>query len=170
MATGTGSRDQAPGQTRPVFAAMLPPSELVAVVDEVLRGDREAFRTILRAYGLSLRGYIATQVHHMDDADDLAQEVFFVAYRNLVDFRRGEDFGAWLRGIARNKVYNHLRSTNRRHRAMQRFREEVARAVEADLEGAVAGDHSGVVEMLLRCIAALPERMRRVVRAGLDGD
>src|SRR5215213_8470422 len=112
---------------------MLHPSELVAAIDEVLRGDREAFRKILRAYGLSLRSYIATQVHHMDDADDLAQEVFFVAYRNLRDFRRGDDFGAWLGGIARNKVYNHFRSTSRRHKALDRFREQVARVVEARL-------------------------------------
>src|SRR4051794_41896095 len=93
---------------------MLYPSELSAVIDDVLRGDRDAFRKILRGYGLSLRSYIATQVHHMEDIDDLAQEVFFVAYRSLGEFRRGEDFGAWLRGIARNKVYDHFRSTSRR--------------------------------------------------------
>lgn len=150
--------------------AMLHPAELSAVIDDVLRGDRDAFRKILRGYGLSLRSYIATQVHHMEDIDDLAQEVFFVAYRNLAEFRRGEDFGAWLRGIARNKVHDHFRSSSRRLKALGRFREEVARVVEDKLARAVAIEHSRPLDVLLHCIGLLPDRMRRVVRAGLDGD
>jgi RNA polymerase sigma-70 factor (ECF subfamily) len=148
---------------------MLPPHELDQVIDDVLLGEEDAFRKILRAYGLSLRSYIAAWVHHIDDIDDIAQDVFFVAYRSLGDFRRGDDFGAWLRGIARNKVYHHVRNSSRRNKALERFREEVARVVEAKLERAVSGDHSGAIEVLLRCIGRLPERMRRVVRAGLDG-
>jgi RNA polymerase sigma-70 factor (ECF subfamily) len=149
---------------------MLHSSELNAAIDDVLGGDRDAFRKILRAYGLWLRSYIATQVHHMEDIDDLAQEVFFVAYRNLGEFRRGEDFGAWLRGIARNKVYDHFRSTSRRMKALGRFREEVARVVEEKLARAMAAELSRPLDVLLHCIGMLPERMRRVVRAGLDGD
>jgi RNA polymerase sigma-70 factor (ECF subfamily) len=149
---------------------MLRPPELNTAIDDVLRGDRDAFRKILRAYGLSLRSYIATQVHHMDDIDDLAQEVFLVAFRQLPEFRRGDDFGAWLRGIARHKVYDHFRSASRRHKALERFREEVVRVVEGRLERAAAADNSGSIEGLLRCIGLLPERMRQVVRAGLDGD
>lgn len=148
---------------------MLPPAELDAVIDEILRGEEDAFRKILRAYGLPLRSYIGAWVHHVDDIDDIAQDVFFVAYRSLADFRRGDDFGAWLRGIARNKVYHHFRNSSRRNRALERFREEVARVVESKLERAVSADHSGAIEMLLKCIARLPERLRRVVRAGLDG-
>jgi RNA polymerase sigma-70 factor (ECF subfamily) len=149
---------------------MVDPSEIPGILDEVARGNRDAFRRIVRAYSLPLRSYLASQTHHLDDVDDLAQEVFLAAFRNLHTFRRGDDFGAWLRGIARNKLYNHLRSAARRNRAMADFREEVARAVEADLERAVTADRSEAIEVLLRCIAQLPEKMRRVVRAGLDGD
>jgi len=149
---------------------MLEPAELDAVIGMVLRGERDAFRRILRAYGLSLRSYIATQVQHIDDIDDLAQDVFLVAFRSLRDFRRGDDFGAWLRGIARNKVHNHFRSLSRRHQALERFREELGRVVEARLEWAAASDQSRPIEVLLHCIGLLPERLRRVVRAGLEGD
>lgn len=143
--------------------------ELNEVIEEVLRGDRDAFRKILHAFGLPLRSYIAAQVHALDDIDDLAQEVFLTAYRQLADFRRGDDFGAWLRGIARHKVGHHFRSASRRNRALARFREEVARVVEDRLERAVAGDTAGSIEVLLLCIGRLPARMRQVVRGGLDG-
>jgi RNA polymerase sigma-70 factor, ECF subfamily len=148
---------------------MLRRSELDAAIDDVLRGERDAFRKILRAYGLSLRTFIATQVHSVDDIDDLAQEVLLVAYRSLGEFRRGDDFGAWLRGIARHKIYDHFRRTSRRHKALERFRDEVARLIENRLERTVSRDSSGAIEVLLGCIGQLPERMRRVVRAGLDG-
>jgi RNA polymerase sigma-70 factor (ECF subfamily) len=75
-----------------------------------------------------------------------------------------------LRGIARNKLYDHLRRSARRNKALGALREEVSRVVEADLERAAAADRSETIEVLLRCIAQLPGRLRRVVRAGLDGD
>lgn len=102
--------------------------------------------------------------------DDLAQEVFLAALESLPTFRRGDDFGAWLRGIARNKLLVYFRSQSRRSRALQRFRDEVLALIGDDLEGAAAHDRAETIERLLRCVARLPERLRRVVRAGLDGD
>ena len=148
---------------------MVDRDEIEAALDQVGRGNRDAFRLIVRAFGLPLRGYIASQVHHPGDVDDMAQEVFLAAYRQLGTFRRGDDFGAWLRGIARHKLLDHFRSTSRRDRAIGRFRAEVARVVQDDLERAAESDTAESIEALLRCIARLPEKLRRVVRAGLDG-
>ena len=141
-----------------------------AIVDEVARGRTERFGELVREYALPLRSYLASQVHHLDDVDDLAQEVFLAALAGLPSFRKGDDFGAWLRGIARNKLLLYFRSQSRRSQALQRFRDEVTELIREDLECAVASDRAELIEQLLRCIAALPERLRRVVRAGLDGD
>jgi RNA polymerase sigma-70 factor (ECF subfamily) len=143
--------------------------DIEAVLDEVARGRTEAFGQIVRAYALPLRGFLAAQVHHLDDVDDLAQEVFLAALEGLAGFRRSDDFGAWLRGIARNKLLNYFRTVSRRNAALARFRTEVAQVVAADLERAAAGDRTEAIERLLRCIAQLPERLRRVVRSGLAG-
>src|SRR5262249_23324213 len=89
---------------------------------------------------------------------------------SLSSYRRGDDFGAWLRGIARNKLLVYFRTQARRHRALQRFREEVLALIADDLERAAASDHAETIEQLLQCITRLPERLRRVVRAGLDGE
>jgi RNA polymerase sigma-70 factor (ECF subfamily) len=143
--------------------------DIEEALDEIERGRTEAFGRVVRAFALPLRSYLASQVHHLDDVDDLAQDVFLTAFRSLSGYRRGEDFGAWLRGIARNKLLNYFRSSSRRHHALQRFREEVLRTVEDDLERLAASDRTAAIERLLRCIARLPERLRRVVRAGLEG-
>jgi RNA polymerase sigma-70 factor (ECF subfamily) len=144
-------------------------SNIDRALDEIKQGRTEAFGQVVRFYALPLRGFLASQVHHLDDVDDLAQEVFLTAFRGLSGYRRGEDFGAWLRGIARNKLLNYFRSTSRRSQALRRWREEVARVVETDLEREADADRAEVIERLLRCIARLPERLRQVVRAGLDG-
>ena len=109
---------------------------LHAAIDEVLAGHRDAFRHIVREYGLGVRGFIASQLYHLDDVDDLAQDVFLAAFENLGAYRQGDDFGAWLRGIARNKVKMYFRSRMRRENAMERFRSEVTEVVEPDLETA----------------------------------
>ena len=146
------------------------PADVDAVLDQVTRGWTEAFGQLVRLYALPLRSYLASQVYHLDDVDDLAQEVFLAALASMTTFRRGHDFGAWLRGIARNKLLVYFRTESRRNRALQRFREEVTARIEDDLEHAAAADQTETLERLLRCIAQLPEKLRRVVRAGLEGD
>jgi RNA polymerase sigma-70 factor (ECF subfamily) len=145
-------------------------TDVNAVLDEVARGRTEAFGRIVRDYALPLRSYLASQVHHLEDVDDLAQEVFLAALESLDTFRRGDDFGAWLRGIARNKLLVFFRTQSRRSRALQQFRDKVTALVGDELERAAATDRAETIERLLRCIARLPERLRRIVRAGLDGD
>ena len=145
-------------------------AEVETIIGDVLQGNRDAFRRLVELFALPLRSYLTSQIYRLDDVDDLAQEVFIAAYERLHTFRIGDDFAAWLRGIAHNEVLMYFRSTARRESALERFRDEVARVVHADLERAVTGDRSELIERLLQCVARLPERLRRVVRAELDGD
>ncbi|WP_439625985.1 sigma-70 family RNA polymerase sigma factor [Gemmata sp.] len=149
---------------------MLDPVVLATVLDEVAGGNRDAFWHVVRAYSLPVRSYLASQTHNMHDVDDLAQEVFLGAFRGLPTFRRGDDFGAWLRGIARNTLSVHWRRTARRNRALSAFQEEVARVVGEDLDRSAAADRADAIESLLRCINRLPDKLKQVVRAGLGGD
>ncbi len=143
--------------------------DIDSILDAVARGDSGAFMQIVQAHGLMLRSYIGAQVFNASDVDDLAQESFIAAYHSLHHYRRGEDFGAWLRGIARNKVLMFFRSSQRRANAVEKFRAEVVEITGAEID-MQSGDESKVpVAALLHCIARLPEKLRRVVHAGLDG-
>src|SRR3989442_15430624 len=85
------------------LSSMFNADEIAEIVNDARRGNRDAFWAIVRVYGLPLRSYLASHLHTVDDIDDLSQEVFLAAYCNLNSFREGDDFGAWLRGIARHK-------------------------------------------------------------------
>ena len=147
----------------------LPEAELSTLLDRIERGERDLYLHVVRRYELMLRGYLAGQLYDITEADDLAQEVFLTAWRELSHFRRDGDFGAWLRGIARNRLLTHFRSQQRRASAVERFQAEVARIAELELEAAAHHDEDGRVERLLHCISRLPEKLRRVIHAGLEG-
>jgi RNA polymerase sigma-70 factor (ECF subfamily) len=138
-------------------------------ISRVLAGDRDAFRMIVRENSLMLRSYLGSQLHHASDVDDLAQEVFIAAFRRLNQFDRRGDFRAWLRGIARKQLLHHFRTIGRRNAAVAKFRMEVFGTIEQELESAIAATDNQLIEALLRCISQLPQRMRHVVRSGLDG-
>ena len=144
-------------------------TDLNTLLDRIGRGETDLYLQVVRRFELMLRGYLAGQLYNLAEADDLAQEVFIAAWRDLAGFRRGEDFGAWLRGIARHRLLTHFRSQQRRANAVERFQAEVARIEEQELDAAARNDESGRFDRLLHCISRLPEKLRRVVHAGLDG-
>ena len=73
--------------------------------------DRHAFGELVRQHQSAVRGFLRrlTGGRHAL-ADDLAQETFLAAYRDLARFRGGSTFSTWLLGIA----YNQFRSSRRR--------------------------------------------------------
>lgn len=143
--------------------------DIDALIDRIAGGETDLYLLVVRRYELPLRSYLAGQLYDAAEADDLAQEVFLTAWRDLSSFRRGEDFGAWLRGIARHRLLTHFRTKQRHAGAIERFREEVVRIAQRELESAAGDDTPARIERLLHCISQLPEKLRRVVRAGLDG-
>ena len=145
------------------------PMNLDQILDAVIGGKPDAFLIIVREQGPSLRIYLGTQLFRQDEVEDLAQEVFITAYKKLHTFRRGEDFGAWLRGIARNKLLKYYERNQRRDDAMAQFRQAAADLLQTDLERAAARTEEAHLQALLGCIQKLPERMRVVVRGWMDG-
>jgi len=76
-------------------------AELIARV--VVRDDRHAFSELVRRYQSAVRTTLRrlTSGNHAL-ADDLAQETFMLAYRNLRSFRQEAKFSTWLYRIATN--------------------------------------------------------------------
>jgi RNA polymerase sigma-70 factor (ECF subfamily) len=124
----------------------------------------------VRDFGPGLRAFLTSQLFQLDAADDLAQETFIAAYRSLHTFRLGEDFGAWLRGIARNKLRRHFETARRQVSALDQFRSECRSLMETEFETHASQTDADHLQAMLRCISKLPERMRKVVRANLEGN
>lgn len=92
-------------------------TELAAgVVDRARRGDEEAFQLIFTRYGRPILRFIQNLVQNRALAEELAQETFVRAYRNLGGLRDASHLSTWLFGIARNVV----RESAREHRRDER--------------------------------------------------
>lgn len=140
-----------------------------AIIAAVLRGETDRFRLLVREYSLLVRGFLATRLYHHEDVEDLAQDVFVIVFEKLGSYQPGNNFRSWLIGIARFELKNYLRKNQRRANAMERFRLEMVEAIEPELDAEHKSLHREKVERLLDCISRLPDRARRIVRAGLDG-
>jgi RNA polymerase sigma-70 factor (ECF subfamily) len=80
------------------------------IIHQVLEGDIESFRFIVEIYERPIVRMIRNILNNSQFCEDVAQDVFFTAYRKLASFDpdRG-NFSAWLFTIARNKSINAMR-------------------------------------------------------------
>lgn len=76
-------------------------------------GDLEAFARLVAMHQKSVRACVAVRVATPHDADDIAQEVFLIAHRKLVELKSDEPLGPWLRTVAFFLLKNHQRKIQR---------------------------------------------------------
>lgn len=91
------------------------------LVSAALGGDAEAFGALVERHR---RDALRVAYGIADgDADDVAQDAFFKAYRKLGQFRAGASFRAWLLTIVANEARNRRRSFLRRNALVLRVRD-----------------------------------------------
>ncbi len=109
-----------------------------------------------------LRSFVRTLGVAPDWVDDLAQEVFLVAWRERDSFDSQRDIGKWLRGIARNLVRNEFRKEQRRKRILHDgLSELLVRSLEGDTK-AVDWEHCPM-SVLRDCVEQLAPKSRQIV-------
>jgi RNA polymerase sigma-70 factor (ECF subfamily) len=84
------------------------------LVQQVQKGDKNAFDVLVRKYQYKIVKLISRYVHDPDEALDVSQEAFIKAYRALPGFRGESAFYTWLYRIAINTAKNHLVAQGRR--------------------------------------------------------
>ena len=85
------------------------------LIESTLAGNREAFGELVLKYQDRLYGTLFHLLGSAEDARDVGQDAFLLAYENLGSFRQEASFYAWLFRIA----YNVAVSSRRRKRAVR---------------------------------------------------
>lgn len=91
-------------------ALMNSSEELIA---RARRGEDEAFRLIFDRYARPIISFIYDMVGRRDLAEELTQETFVRAYKNLKALRDDTKLSTWLFGIAKNVARESLRYKHR---------------------------------------------------------
>src|SRR5450432_1062442 len=83
------------------------------LVHESLTGNRDAFGQIVARYQSLVCSLAFSATGSLSQSEDLAQETFVTAWKQLAGLREPEKLRAWLCGIARNIINNFLRKQGR---------------------------------------------------------
>ena len=85
-----------------------------AVVERVLKGDADAFSTLVERYQDRIYSVVLNYVSNPEDAVDIAQDTFIKAYSKLRSFDSASAFYTWLYRIAVNTAIDFLRKRKSR--------------------------------------------------------
>ena len=86
----------------------------LALIRRIQAGETDAFEQLLRAHEKTVYNLALRMTGDPQDAEDMAQEAFWKAYRSLGDFRGECKFSVWLYRIVSNVCLDHLRRQRRR--------------------------------------------------------
>lgn len=119
-----------------------------ALVEAARNGDGAAFGELYRLYSRMVHGLLMARAPR-NEVDDLAQDVFLLAFRKLHSLRDAAAFGSWLAMIARNRAHDY----HRRASETTQLPEEMPGTDTAD----------GEAMAILAVIQTLPEAYRETL-------
>ena len=79
------------------------------IIDRCQSGDKKAYGELYQLYSKAMFNVCLRMVNNQQEAEDILQEAFISAFKNLKNFRSESTFGAWLKRIVINKTLNHIK-------------------------------------------------------------
>ncbi|WP_235022402.1 sigma-70 family RNA polymerase sigma factor [Amycolatopsis alkalitolerans] len=156
--------------TRPVSRPDGQPAESWDLVHAAQKGDSSAFGTLYDRYVDMVYRYVFFRLGDRELAEDITSETFLRALRRITSVSyQGRDVGAWFITIARNIVFDHVKSSRYK---LEVVTDEVSDSGSAPFAGQSSDDNTGpeqealtsaTREALLKCIAALGDDQRECI-------
>jgi RNA polymerase sigma-70 factor (ECF subfamily) len=109
------------------------------LVERCREGDPEAFTRLVALHENMVLNLASRMLGDVEEARDVAQEVFLQVYRTLARFEGRSSIKTWIYRIVVNQCHNRRRWWRRRGRERSRPIEELTAAEEAKLAEAEAG-------------------------------
>lgn len=130
------------------------------LVNLSLAGNREAFGQLVQRHQALVCSLAYSACGDLARSEDLAQETFVTAWRQLKGLREPERFKSWLCGIARNLVNNQLRRDHRRGEDQALTLEAVPDAATTQPDPQQAAISREDQALVWEALAAIPENYR----------
>ena len=83
------------------------------IIRAIASKDNQAFRQLVERYQKIVANLAYKFTRNNQDAEDIAQEVFFTVWKEAGKFRGEASISTWLYRITSNKALNHLRKHKR---------------------------------------------------------
>ncbi len=79
------------------------------LIQRCISGERTAQNELYRLYSKAMYNICYRISNDRDEAEDILQDAFISAFRNIQSYRGTASFGAWLKRIVVNKAINHIK-------------------------------------------------------------
>ncbi len=79
------------------------------IIDRCQAGNKKAYGELYQLYSKAMFNVCLRMVNNQQEAEDILQEAFVSAFKNLKNYRSESTFGAWLKRIVINKTLNHIK-------------------------------------------------------------
>jgi RNA polymerase sigma-70 factor (ECF subfamily) len=137
-----------------------------ALTQAAARGDAQAMEAVVRMHYASVYRFCVRRVG-ADAAQDVAQETFLTAHKQLRHFDGRSSLPTWLLGIA----HNHCRNLARKRKPELTFEDEWTRIEEMDTRSKADSEKTLIDREALRCAlkALSPEHREVVVLHEVEG-
>jgi RNA polymerase sigma factor (sigma-70 family) len=130
------------------------------LVSASLSGNRDAFGQIVARYQSLVCSLAFSATGSLSASEDLAQETFVTAWKQLAGLREPEKLRAWLCGIARNLINNSLRKQGREPSHRAESLEEISESHSPEPLPAEQAISNEELAILWRSLEKIPETYR----------
>ena len=131
------------------------------LVERCRLGDRRAQAEIYKRYSKAMFNASLRITGDYAEAEDVLQESFLSAFRELHSYKGDSSFGSWLKRIVINKSINCLR--NRRLQLVPLAEQHDSAASDADDFGPDMQEMGWRADVVRRCVQELPDGYRVVL-------
>lgn len=140
-----------------------PTDELViTLVRAARRGERPAFDRLYDRFASMIHGVLVAHVP-LGEVDDLMQEVFMQAFRQLASLRADAAFGGWLLTICRNRAHDFHRQRGTRPRTTLAAATDDDPGASASAAPTSGADVPAEAARILALLRELPEAYRETL-------
>jgi len=140
----------------------------VGLIAACQQGDHRAFRRVFDIYRDRIYALCRSMSGNAEDAEDLTQEVFVAAFRNIGAYRADAAFGTYLYRIAANRCAAELRKRTPKFRSFDGAKEPDGAASPPSPEDLIV--RKELTDRVEAALLALPESQRLLFILGtLEG-
>lgn len=130
------------------------------IISRVCGGETELFADLVREFQPQVWKTAAAMLGCMHSTEDVVQQTFVQAFLKLDQYRSGEDFGVWLKQIARNIVRQRLRGQSRESKRILVYKDRLL----AQMDDPRRADRQADYEAALSsCKETLSERQKTIL-------
>ncbi len=129
----------------------------VALIRKSQRGDQRSFHELVAQYDAKIMTLALQILQNKEDAEDVYQEVFIKAWKNLPTFEFKSDFYTWLYRITSNTCFSFRSGKQRHHMDNIQLEEGYHDAFEE-----VTPDRNDQQEQIITQVEALPQKQKTV--------